>query len=228
MSILKKPSIGFTQVSNEIFNDEKLSFKAKGLYGFLMSKPDGWNFEANRIAGQSKDGRRAVLNGLTELEENGYLVRRKQSDGRLDYELFNAKSAECQNRRVPKAHGGETDTISNKDLLVINNISNKENKGETKKDTPIQTAYKFFNNDDDLQTVAVDYLETKGMARPTAIREMTKFIRYWTELNASGKKQRWQTEKTFEVGKRLATWVMKAGENKQFTANFKGREIIGL
>lgn len=32
------------------------------------------------------------------------------------------------------------------------------------------------------------------------------FLRYWTELNASKTKMRFQLEKTFEVSKRLATW----------------------
>ena len=36
--------------------------------------------------------------------------------------------------------------------------------------------------------------------------ELDKFISYWTELNKSGTKQRWQMEKTFELKRRLATW----------------------
>lgn len=36
--------------------------------------------------------------------------------------------------------------------------------------------------------------------------ELTKFVNYWTELNKSGTKQRWELEKVFEVQRRLATW----------------------
>lgn len=37
-------------------------------------------------------------------------------------------------------------------------------------------------------------------------REFKKFHIYWTELNPSGKKQRWELQKTFEVKRRLLTW----------------------
>lgn len=36
------------------------------------------------------------------------------------------------------------------------------------------------------------------------------FVGYWTEPTPSGKKQRWQMEKTFEVRRRFATWVRNA------------------
>lgn len=33
-----------------------------------------------------------------------------------------------------------------------------------------------------------------------------QFFNYWSELNHSGKKMRFELQKTWEVGKRLATW----------------------
>jgi len=229
MSTLRKHGTGFTQVSNELLNDEKLSFKAKGLYAYLFSKPDGWDFEAGRIARQSSDGRRAVLSGLSELENVGYIKRNKLNNGRLEYELLanisqSAETAPCDLGTVQKPHGAKTDTISNKD----NNSNTDYNSNKELEDTPKQKAIKFFNNEDDLQTKAVNYLESKGMPRPRAISEMVKFKNYWTELTPSGKKQRWETEKTFEVGRRLATWVMKSVEYRQVFAKTKGKEIIGL
>lgn len=47
-------------------------------------------------------------------------------------------------------------------------------------------------------------------------QEMLNFISYWTEPNKSGTKQRWQTEKTFEVGRRLSTWFNRS---KDFNNN---------
>jgi len=52
-----------------------------------------------------------------------------------------------------------------------------------------------------------------GPASETFIRrEVAKFISYWTEPTVNGKKQRWETQKTFEYKRRLATWLMKANE----------------
>jgi len=39
------------------------------------------------------------------------------------------------------------------------------------------------------------------------IEELKKFDNYWTELNKSWTKQRWEQQKTFEVQRRLATWL---------------------
>ena len=36
-----------------------------------------------------------------------------------------------------------------------------------------------------------------------------KFINYWTQKNANGKKELWQMQKVFDVPKRLATWAGK-------------------
>jgi hypothetical protein len=60
---------------NNVLNDVELSFKAKGLYTYIQSKPDGWDFSVERIALQSKDGRESVAAGLKELENAGYLLR---------------------------------------------------------------------------------------------------------------------------------------------------------
>jgi len=60
---------------NNVLNDLNLSFKAKGLYTYIQSKPDGWDFSVERICLQSKDGRESVTAGLKELEIAGYLKR---------------------------------------------------------------------------------------------------------------------------------------------------------
>lgn len=39
--------------------------------------------------------------------------------------------------------------------------------------------------------------------------EIKRFYAYWTERTKSGKKQRWETEKTFEVDRRLTYWLSR-------------------
>lgn len=70
---MRKHTGGWVTVGNETVNDENLSFKAKGLLLYLLGRPPGWAFSAERIARTSKkDGREAVLSGLKELSEAGY------------------------------------------------------------------------------------------------------------------------------------------------------------
>lgn len=78
----------FGVAPNELLNDPDISFKAKGLYTFMQSKPDNWDFAVARIMKQTKDGRDGVSSGLKELEQAGYLKRNKFQDknGQWDVE----------------------------------------------------------------------------------------------------------------------------------------------
>lgn len=89
--------------------------------------------------------------------------------------------------------------------------------------SPSQVAKTFFNDIDEQERI-IDLLEAKGYNRTIVVREVIKFVSYWTEKNKSGSKERYEMEKTFEVGKRLATWFSRV---KEFSGQSnKGKEII--
>ncbi|MEV1133381.1 helix-turn-helix domain-containing protein [Rhodococcus coprophilus] len=68
----------FTILSNAVINDDRLSFRARGVLTWLLSKPDDWHTRADSIAAQSpKEGRDSIRSALRELAELGYLVREK-------------------------------------------------------------------------------------------------------------------------------------------------------
>lgn len=56
-------------------NDDRLSWKAKGLLVYLLSKPDDWHVYEADLVKRSTDGRDAVRAGLRELEKYGYMIR---------------------------------------------------------------------------------------------------------------------------------------------------------
>lgn len=73
---------------NDLLYRDDLSFKAKGLFAYLQSKPDNWNFSSTRIARETKDGIDGVQSGLRELEHYGYLGRANYQNekGQWDWE----------------------------------------------------------------------------------------------------------------------------------------------
>jgi len=83
---ITRGTVPYTVVSNEILNDERLSFKAKGLLVFLLSKPDHWRPRAGHLAAVGPDGRHAIRSATKELEAAGYmhLSRIRASDGQLE------------------------------------------------------------------------------------------------------------------------------------------------
>lgn len=65
----------FTIFANQVFEDENLTLKAKGLFGYMWTKSDDWNFYITELVKHSKCGRDQVMSALDELERNGYLLR---------------------------------------------------------------------------------------------------------------------------------------------------------
>jgi hypothetical protein len=88
----------FGAVPNDLLNDPEISFKAKGLYAYLNSKPDNWDFSVEGIASQVKDGVDSVRTGIHELEKSGYLKRVKHQNEKgfwdVDYMLFECPTDE--------------------------------------------------------------------------------------------------------------------------------------
>ena len=67
----------FTVISNDIFKDTRLSFKAKGLLTTMLSCPKNWNYTIEGLSKLSTDGKASIRSALNELEEYDYLERKQ-------------------------------------------------------------------------------------------------------------------------------------------------------
>ncbi|PPA80987.1 hypothetical protein C4A75_23970 [Brevibacillus laterosporus] len=90
--VIKRES-PFVQIDKIPINDERLSWKAKGLLVYLISKPDDWTIIISDLVNKAKDGRDSVYAGLKELEQTGYLsrVRERDSNGKflpMEYRIY--------------------------------------------------------------------------------------------------------------------------------------------
>lgn len=73
----------FVVVDQAAIDDARLSYRARGLLVYLLSKPDDWSIDSESLAADSpKEGRDAVRTTLKELETCGYFRRqRRQVEG---------------------------------------------------------------------------------------------------------------------------------------------------
>ena len=69
--VKKRPS-NFVMMDKTFLEDDRLSFKAKGILAYLLSKPDDWKVIVGNLVNSSKDGKASVYAGLKELKECGY------------------------------------------------------------------------------------------------------------------------------------------------------------
>ena len=92
MKTVIKKTENFTMVHNNLIFDESISWKAKGILLYMLSRPSNWRYNAKEIAKNSKDGLDSVYSGLKELVKERYVSRKKNADGTINYYIFEDKS----------------------------------------------------------------------------------------------------------------------------------------
>jgi hypothetical protein len=55
--------------------DTRLSWKARGILAYLLSKPDNWQIKLEHLEKQAPDGKTSLRSGIDELKKHGYLIR---------------------------------------------------------------------------------------------------------------------------------------------------------
>jgi hypothetical protein len=71
----------YTRLSNQLLRDHRISYKAKGIFGWMASHRDGFGVSPESIAAAGADGISAVKSALRELERYGYLTRSQVRTG---------------------------------------------------------------------------------------------------------------------------------------------------
>ena len=120
----------FVMIDRRIFENDGLSLKAKGLLGYLLSRPDNWTICMADLVKRTKDGKDSVNSALDELIESGYVVKTEQ-------QRESGKFSTCEyvvyEQPVLKTRDGETDAEKpqrknrdGKSATNNNDLNNKE------------------------------------------------------------------------------------------------------
>ena len=81
MAIFRKvKKTDYTIIDNNIFKNQKITLKAKGMICTMLSLPDDWNFSEEGLTQISNDSRTVIRSTLKELMEYGYLTRKQLKD----------------------------------------------------------------------------------------------------------------------------------------------------
>lgn len=140
----------FTQVDNEISNNEEISWQAKGMLLYLLSKPDGWVFYETDLVKRATNGRDSVRAIIKELLDYGYLKRGERirnKKGHLGgykytvedylYESYDGKSyigkSYVGKTKVGNPYVGKSDTSNTESFSNTKSSSNTERE---KKENP--------------------------------------------------------------------------------------------
>lgn len=127
--VTKDKNNPYVIVNKTFINDASLSWKAKGILLYLLSKPDHWQVYEKDIVNHGKDGRDAVRSALRELIKEGYItrVRNRDEKGRLTTSEYvvSEVSAKDGKSNIGKSNIGKSNTTNNNNIL--SNDSNEYN-----------------------------------------------------------------------------------------------------
>lgn len=157
VKIRKQYTHNFTLIDNGVLDNEKLSWKAKGLFCYLWRQPDDWEYYESEVVKHSTDGIAALKSGLKELEEAGYLHReRAREKGQLKGTIWNL--TEHPTRKPPMLENPmlekptlekpmlENQTLPSTNLTNTNNTNNSTTTTSTGDNQQEQTAYELIES----------------------------------------------------------------------------------
>jgi len=82
----------YVMLNKTPLSDDRISWRAKGIWAYLLSKPDNWTVREKDIMNKSTEGRDAVRAAIKELVENGYILktelREKGKFVGIEYSVF--------------------------------------------------------------------------------------------------------------------------------------------
>ena len=132
----------FTAVPNIVLNDPRLTFKAKGIYSYLFSKPDGWVFYNQAILNETAEGITSFQSGIKELVKYGWLkkqqlIAKNGQFGGNEYELMtelptqeNMSTVTHKKSKAPLEKPVTENPVSDnpvtENILTYKEINNKE------------------------------------------------------------------------------------------------------
>jgi len=141
----------YTIIDNNIFKNQKLSLKGKGMICTMLSLPDNWNFSEEGLTQLSNDSRTGIRSTLKELMEYGYLTRERNRDekGKLRETIYTIyEDPMYQNPTLEKS---TLEKIHNKEL------NNKELNNKV-------------NDDDNI----IDFLQNNGFVLNDILYDVVK------------------------------------------------------
>lgn len=121
--VVKSADNPYVMIDKRPIENNALSYKAKGILTYLMSRPDGWEVSIADLINRSTDGKASVRAGMRELKKAGHVKYTVTRDGRritgLLIEVYEQPGKqEADFQPAEKQHAGNRTQVLN--TLSIN------------------------------------------------------------------------------------------------------------
>lgn len=131
----------FQVIPRELVFDNSLSDRARFVYCFMASKPDGWDFLLNPMAKELGYSVETLRKYINELIDGGWLKKGEQNNngkfGAVVYTLLSTKNSDTgknRNEEIPTRENTDTEKFRHGEKPTQYNKDNKEKKDLAKKE----------------------------------------------------------------------------------------------
>ena len=193
-NIMRDFGMNYVSIPSDILQDVNISLKARGLYVTIMGLPRHWSLSIRGLLPILKESKNTICSILKELETYGYVSRSQSKDssgkyGDIVYTLH-ARSAKLTDKMASEQEEEKQTQQCNADCHK-----------EERKSPSIKSRA------NDFRIILDEYV-----GNPYTKDMIEAFYDYWSEPTPSGKKMKYELEKTWDVSRRLRTW--KRNESK--------------
>ena len=170
----------FARITNRTLADSRLSWRARGLLAYLLSKPDDWHVYPGHLVNAGPEGRTAVTTALRELQDCGYYTRERtrnafgcwETSDTTIYEVPPEVEPTDQFPAAGEAATGESDMSNNSIPLTTEShqLGARRHKGDE-------------SNASQAQTIASEFWDLRD---PKPITPLTAIVERITEALDAG------------------------------------------
>lgn len=177
----------FAIIDNNLLNDNRLSWRAKGILCYLIGRPHDWTIVTEHLVTQGTEGRDAVRSAFQELKELGYatLETHRNDSGKITGSVWTVhetpQNREPEKPRPEKPSDGESNT-TNTDGTKTEKTTNKDRAKPFQKPDrdSVYTYGSEIGVDLEPCDAFYDYQESKGWKVGTApMKDWQAALRTW-------------------------------------------------
>jgi hypothetical protein len=170
--------------NNAPFNDNRLSWEARGIMGYLLSKPDGWICRNHDLEKQGDAGEFKIRRILSELQECGYMTRERHQNKSGQFYWVTTIHEEPQTIPRLSTDGSPTDGSptdgSPRDIEKTESVNTESVNTESSGATPEEVS--AVKTQPSLATVFESHNDSSKRTRPpTTANDFLKWGRYQGE-----------------------------------------------
>ena len=164
----------YARIDKVPINDKRLTWKARGVLLYLLSKPDDWRVIIADLINQSPQGESAVRAALHELKEAGYIQREvTRENGKITGSLYTVREKPI---KTPVGENLNVESLNVEDQARLTNEEALTNKEATNKIAPSAQS-QVSNPLDDQSDKTIDLLNLLAGTRYRHSKASRKFIR---------------------------------------------------